>query len=123
MFFSYHTLLKFYHLILPIKIFLINNSGYGMVKQTIDTWLDSRYVGCDENSGLSLPDFQKVYATHLIGYFAIIFFYLIIRLLKNILSKSSYQNRTVLFQKTITRLFKSYKVVTLYYFFSPIALS
>jgi len=45
---------------LPIKIFLINNGGYGMVKQTIDTWLDSRYVGCDENSGLSLPDFQKV---------------------------------------------------------------
>mgnify|MGYP000064744911 CR=1 FL=1 len=45
---------------LPIKIFIINNSGYGMIKQTIDTWLDSRYVGCDENSGLSLPDFQKV---------------------------------------------------------------
>ena len=45
---------------LPIKIFLINNSGYGMVKQTYDTWLDSRYVGCDEKSGLSLPDFQKV---------------------------------------------------------------
>ena len=45
---------------LPIKIFLINNSGYGMVKQTCDIWLDSRYVGCDENSGLSLPDFQKV---------------------------------------------------------------
>ncbi len=31
-----------------------------MIKQTCDTWLDSRYVGCDENSGLSLPDFQKV---------------------------------------------------------------
>ena len=45
---------------LPIKIFLINNKGYGMVKQTIDTWLDSKYVGCDEQSGLSLPDFQKV---------------------------------------------------------------
>ena len=45
---------------LPIKIFLINNKGYGMVKQTIDTWLDSKYVGCDEESGLSLPDFQKV---------------------------------------------------------------
>ena len=45
---------------LPIKIFLINNKGYGMVKQTIDTWLDGKYVGCDEQSGLSLPDFQKV---------------------------------------------------------------
>ena len=45
---------------LPIKIFLINNKGYGMVKQTIDTWLDSKYVGCDAESGLPLPDFQKV---------------------------------------------------------------
>jgi len=45
---------------LPIKIFLINNKGYGMVKQTIDTWLGSKYVGCDAESGLSLPDFQKV---------------------------------------------------------------
>jgi acetolactate synthase-1/2/3 large subunit len=45
---------------LPIKIFLINNKGYGMVKQTIDTWLGGKYVGCDEKSGLSLPDFQKV---------------------------------------------------------------
>ena len=45
---------------LPIKIFLINNKGYGMVKQTIDTWLEGKYVGCDEKSGLSLPDFQKV---------------------------------------------------------------
>jgi acetolactate synthase I/II/III large subunit len=49
---------------LPIKIFLINNSGYGMVKQTIDTWLDSRYVGCDPKSGLSLPNFQKVFEAY-----------------------------------------------------------
>ena len=39
---------------------MINNKGYGMVKQTIDTWLNKNYVGCDEKSGLSLPDFQKV---------------------------------------------------------------
>ena len=45
---------------LPIKVFLINNKGYGMIKQTIDTWLDGNYVGCDGTSGLSLPDFQKV---------------------------------------------------------------
>tara|TARA_B100000787_G_scaffold38573_1_gene27293 strand:- start:510 stop:2255 length:1746 start_codon:yes stop_codon:yes gene_type:complete len=46
---------------LPIKIFLINNNGYGMVKQTIDTWLEGRYSGCDKKSGLSLPNFQKVF--------------------------------------------------------------
>ena len=49
---------------LPIKIFLINNQGYGMVKQTIDTWLDSKYVGCDANSGLSLPNFRKVFEAY-----------------------------------------------------------
>ena len=49
---------------LNIKIFLINNFGYGMVKQTIDTWLDGNYVGCDTSSGLSLPDFSKVFNSY-----------------------------------------------------------
>ncbi len=49
---------------LPIKIFIINNQGYGMVKQTIDTWLNKNYVGCDKNSGLSIPNFQKVFAAY-----------------------------------------------------------
>ena len=45
---------------LPIKIFVINNNGYGMIKQTINTWMKGKYVGCDLKSGLSLPDFKKV---------------------------------------------------------------
>ena len=45
---------------LPIKIFLINNEGYGIIRQTIDTWLDSRYVGTDTDSGLGFPDFRRV---------------------------------------------------------------
>ena len=45
---------------LPIKIFVINNSGYGMIKQTIDTWMNSNYVGCDPKSGLSLPEISKI---------------------------------------------------------------
>lgn len=45
---------------LPIKIFVINNRGYGMIKQTINTWMKGNYVGCDLKSGLSLPDFKKV---------------------------------------------------------------
>lgn len=49
---------------LNIKIFIINNFGYGMVKQTIDTWLDGNYVGCDTSSGLSLPDFSKVFNSY-----------------------------------------------------------
>ena len=49
---------------LNVKIFIINNFGYGMVKQTIDTWLDGNYVGCDASSGLSLPDFSKVFESY-----------------------------------------------------------
>jgi len=52
------------HLNLPIKIFIVNNNGYGMVKQTIDTWLNKNYVGCDTQSGLSMPDFQKVFSSY-----------------------------------------------------------
>jgi len=45
---------------LPIKIFIMNNKGYGMIKQTIDTWTKGNYVGCDPSSGLSLPDNLKI---------------------------------------------------------------
>lgn len=49
-----------YNLNLPIKIFIINNGGYGLIKQTQETWLRSNYVGVDASTGLGLPNFQKV---------------------------------------------------------------
>lgn len=45
---------------LPVKIFLINNGGYGIIKQTQDTWMNSRYVAADPASGLGIPDCQKI---------------------------------------------------------------
>lgn len=45
---------------LPVKIFLFNNHGHGIQKQTMDTWLNSHYVAVDEKSGLAFPDFLKV---------------------------------------------------------------
>lgn len=45
---------------LPIKIFLINNYGYSMIRQTQDQWFDSRYEASTVESGLALPDFVKV---------------------------------------------------------------
>ena len=54
---------------LPIKIIIINNNGYGMLKQTIDTWLKKNYVGCDLKSGLSLPDYNKVFKAYSIKTF------------------------------------------------------
>ena len=46
-----------YHL--DVKLFIFNNGGHSIQKQTIDTWLNSRYAAVDEESGLSFPDFVK----------------------------------------------------------------
>ena len=45
---------------LPIKIFVINNEGYSMVRQTQDQWLGSRYLASSIEGGLAFPDFTKV---------------------------------------------------------------
>jgi len=45
---------------LNVKLFIFNNGGHSIQKQTIDTWLNSHYVAVDEKSGLSFPDFVKV---------------------------------------------------------------
>ncbi|MCX5713157.1 MAG: thiamine pyrophosphate-binding protein [Candidatus Omnitrophica bacterium] len=45
---------------LPIKIFLFNNHGYSMIRQTQDQWFCSRYEASSVESGLAFPDFIKV---------------------------------------------------------------
>ena len=45
---------------LPIKIFVMNNGEYGIIKQTQDIWLNSRYVASDPNSGLGFPDINRI---------------------------------------------------------------
>ncbi|WP_420134741.1 thiamine pyrophosphate-binding protein [Rhodopseudomonas sp.] len=45
---------------LPLRLFLFNNHGHGIQKQTLETWLDANYVGVDAPSGLSFVDFAKV---------------------------------------------------------------
>lgn len=45
---------------LPIRIFLINNHGYSMVRQTQEQWLNGRYEAVSLESGLAFPDFIKV---------------------------------------------------------------
>lgn len=45
---------------LPIKIFIFDNQGHGIQRQTIDTWLSSHYVAVDHESGLYFPHYQKL---------------------------------------------------------------
>lgn len=48
---------------IPVKIFLLNNRGYSMIQQTQDQWLQSKYEGSSEESGLGFPDFHKLAKT------------------------------------------------------------
>ena len=54
---------------LPIKIFVLNNNGYGMIKQTQSDWetLD-KGVMCDERSNLTFPDIKKIAKAYNIKY-------------------------------------------------------
>lgn len=65
---------------LPIKTFILDNGGYGMIKQTQETWADGRYIGSHaigftldriedgisyfkKNAGdVSIPDIQTLWA-------------------------------------------------------------
>lgn len=48
-----------YHKI-PLKIFVINNHSYGIVKQFQDIYFDSRHEGTSYEKGYSCPDFLKI---------------------------------------------------------------
>jgi acetolactate synthase-1/2/3 large subunit len=47
------------HYNLPIKIFIINNNCYGIIKQFQDAYFNSRYIATEEQD-YSAPDFIKV---------------------------------------------------------------
>ena len=50
-----HTVNK---LKLPIKIFILNNNGYGIIKQFQELYLDKRFEATGK--GVSNPDFKKI---------------------------------------------------------------
>ncbi|MFM7291195.1 MAG: thiamine pyrophosphate-binding protein, partial [Planctomycetia bacterium] len=45
---------------LPVKIFVLNNSGYHSIRQTQSSFFAGRIVGCGTDSGLSFPDFGRL---------------------------------------------------------------
>ena len=45
---------------LPIKVLLFNNQGHGMVRQTQDQWLGSKYYSTSSQHGLPCPDFVSI---------------------------------------------------------------
>ena len=49
---------------LPIKLFVLDNSGYISIRQTQDAFFDGRHIGCNADSGVSFPDISKVGAAY-----------------------------------------------------------
>ena len=45
---------------LPVKLFVLNNGGYGSISGMQKARFDGRYVACDAQSGLTLPDLKKI---------------------------------------------------------------
>lgn len=66
-----HELQTLKHYGLPIKLILLNNDGYLSIKISQKTLFDSRFVGCDKNSGVSFPDFEKIIKAYELPYYKI----------------------------------------------------
>ena len=49
---------------LPLKVLLIDNGGYSMIRQTQDQWLGGRHEASGVECGLAFPDFAKVAAAY-----------------------------------------------------------
>lgn len=45
---------------LPIKLFVVNNNGYASIRNMQDGHFAGNHCGCDCNSGMFLPDMQKI---------------------------------------------------------------
>lgn len=56
---------------LPIKIFLLENSGYLAIRITQTSFFDKRFVGESPRSGITFPDLEKVSSAFGIKYFKI----------------------------------------------------
>ena len=56
---------------LPIKIIILNNEGYGMIRQTQDLWMNSVYLASSKEGGLSFPDFKKIASSFDIKYYKV----------------------------------------------------
>ena len=45
---------------LPIKIFILNNNGYGSIRNMQKNHFNGHYVGSEKTSGLTLPNIRKI---------------------------------------------------------------
>lgn len=56
---------------IKIKLIVINNNGYSMIKQTQEQWMNSNYVASSNSGGISFPSYKKLSSTYNLDYFFI----------------------------------------------------
>lgn len=70
---------------LPIKIFVINNSGYSSIRQTQRNFFNGRMTGSGNDSGVGMPDFCKLADGFGLNYFRISSPVMMVEEIKNVL--------------------------------------
>ncbi len=45
---------------LPVKIIILNNNGYLLIRLTQNNFQEGRFIGVDQDSGVSCPDMEKI---------------------------------------------------------------
>jgi len=49
---------------LKIKTFIFCNSGYASIRMTQKSYFDGNYLGCDEDTGLGLPNWERIFSAY-----------------------------------------------------------
>jgi acetolactate synthase-1/2/3 large subunit len=49
---------------LPIKIFLLENQGYASIRATQKKFFNGTYLGCDPDTGLGFPNWEKLFEAY-----------------------------------------------------------
>jgi len=59
------------HYQVPAKLFIFNNQGYAAISTMQERNFDGRYVGCNAQSGVTMPDLQKIAEAYGLPYYHI----------------------------------------------------
>lgn len=55
----------------PVKLIVLSNNGYLLIRLTQINFMDGRFIGIDKNTGLSIPDLEKIAYAYGIKYMRI----------------------------------------------------
>jgi acetolactate synthase-1/2/3 large subunit len=56
---------------LPIKLIVLNNNGYLLIRLTQDNFQGGRHIGTDKDTGVSFPDLRKIASSYGLNYIRI----------------------------------------------------